>query len=296
MEVSGMNDNIKIEEIDRRSNLTRREFVDEYQRPNKPVIFTDLTKDWIAREKYTLDYFRSEHGDRVAHIEGTPYKLGDYIDLLEKATVDNPAPYPCKLDLREDFKDLVKDVQPRPAVMYPDRTHSKLIPRRFVGGLADLEIFFGGPGSKFPYLHYDYLGLYAFIHQMHGDKEFTVYAPDQQEFLYVKKDEPWISEMENHQSPDLEKYPLYAQAKGIKFVAHAGETLFIPKLWYHTARSLTPTISVASDQLCHFNWDIFVKECTEHSRRSPLKAVLAKATLIAAGLALDIKERLQGGL
>ncbi len=291
-----MNDNIKIEEIDRRSGLTRREFVDEYQRPNKPVIFTDLTKDWIAREKYTLDYFRSEHGDRVAHIEGKPYKLADYIDLLKKATVENPAPYPCKLDLREDFKDLVKDVQPRPTVMYPDRTHSKLIPRRFVGGLADLEIFFGGPGSKFPYLHYDYLGLYAFIHQMHGDKEFTVYAPDQQEFLYVKKDEPWISEMENHQSPDLEKYPLYAQAQGIKFVAHAGETLFIPKLWYHTARSLTPTISVASDQLCHFNWDIFVKECTQHSHRSPLKAVLAKATLIAAGLALDVKESLQGGL
>ena len=104
-----MSDNIKIEEIDRRSGLTRRAFVDEYQRPNKPVIFTDLTKDWIAREKYTLDYFRSEHGDRVAHIEGKPYKLADYIDLLKKATVENPAPYPCKLDLREDFKDLVKD-------------------------------------------------------------------------------------------------------------------------------------------------------------------------------------------
>ena len=50
--------------------------------------------------------------------------------------------------------------------------------------LYDLEIFFGGPGGEFPYLHYDFLGLYAYINQIYGEKEFTIFPPEQQKYLY----------------------------------------------------------------------------------------------------------------
>ncbi len=281
--------------VERRAGLTRREFVREFVRPNRPVVFTDLTRGWRATGNYTPEYFRERVGDRTVYIDGKEYKLGEFITRLLASTEDNPAPYPCKLDLRGDFAELVPDVQPRPAVMNPDRTHSVLIPKRILRGLADLEIFLGGPGAKFPYLHYDYMGFYAFIHQMYGQKEFTVYSPEQAPYLYVNRETPWISDMENHQNPDLARYPLYKNAKPQRVVVGPGETMYIPQKWYHTARSLTPTISVASDQLCHFNWELFVTECTGFRKHSVAKVAVLRAYLRCAGVVLDVKEALSGG-
>lgn len=280
--------------IERRAGLSRREFVESYVKPNRPVVFTDLTRDWPALGLFTPEYFRDRHGTRTVHVAGKPYRLGAFIDLLLASTEDQPAPYPCKLDLRKEFADLAPCVHPRPDVMNPDRTHSRWIPRRALRGLADLEIFLGGPGASFPYLHYDYMGLYAFIHQIFGQKEFTVYAPEDAPYLYINPEAPWMSTMENHQQPDLARYPLYAKSSPARVVVGPGETMYIPQRWYHTARSLTPTISVASDELCRFNRNLFVEESTGFSRNSPAKAFALRLYLRAAGLALTLAENARG--
>ena len=36
------------------TNLTTSEFVERYEKNNKPVIITDTQADWPAREKWTL--------------------------------------------------------------------------------------------------------------------------------------------------------------------------------------------------------------------------------------------------
>ena len=143
------------------------------------------------------------------------------------------------------------------------------LPKRYLDGLYDLEVFIGGPGGEFPYLHYDYLGLFAYINMVVGSKEFTIYPPDQEPLLYVNPEVPWISTVENHHQPDLAKYPLLAQTRPIKVVLTAGETLFIPSGWWHTARSLTPSISVAFDQLCSSNWRFFTRDCCRASAWTP---------------------------
>ena len=159
----------------------------------------------------------------------------------------------------------------------------------FFDGLYDLEIFLGGPGGEFPYLHYDYLGLFAYINMIVGEKEFTVYSPDQEPYLYVNPETGWTSTIENHHNPDLEKYPLLAKTRPIKAVLKAGETLFIPSGWWHTARSLTPSISIAFDQLCSSNWSFFVQAIACWLRRcGRLKlalswAILARDWVVARG-------------
>lgn len=215
-------------QIDRRTGLTHSEFVNEYRNPNKPVIFTDISKNWQGTAKFTPEYFKENFGDREVEISGKHYLLGEFIDLLMYSTKEKPAPYPCKLNVRDDFADLASDIQPRPRLAQPDRTHSPLIPRNVLSGLDDLAIFIGGPGGEFPYLHYDYLGLYAYINQIYGEKEFTIFPPDQKAYLYPKKDAPWQSEIENHHQPDLKKYPRFANATPTKLVVQPGETLFIP--------------------------------------------------------------------
>jgi len=278
--------------IERRAGLTSEEFIRRYRDPMRPVILTDATKDWPALGKFRFEYFKKDLGNREVIIGNKKYRLGEFIDLLLGSTSDKPAPYPCKLNLRDEFADLVPDVSPRFALANPNRVGSPLLMKRFLEGLYDMEVFLGGPGGEFPYLHYDFLGLFAYINMIVGEKEFTIYSPEQEPYLYVDPETSWISQVENHHQPDLNKYPLLAKTRPVKIVLKASETLFIPSGWWHTARSLSPSISVAFDQLCASNWSFFTQDCCR--TRKGLKAALARGVLGIAGGLLTIHERLAG--
>ncbi len=257
------------------------------------MILTDATKGWPALAKFTFDFFKNQVGERPVTIGKKKYRLGEFIDVLLASSLENPAPYPCKLNLRAEFADLAADA-PRYDLANPDRVHSPLLQRRFLDGLYDLEVFIGGPGGEFPYLHYDYLGLFAYINMIVGEKEFTIYAPHEEPYLYVNPDTGWTSTVENHHQPDLNKYPLLTKTHPVKVVLTAGETLFIPSGWWHTARSLTPSISVAFDQLCSSNWSFFVRDCCR-ARPGRFKTLATRMLLTAVGGLLSVKERLTGG-
>jgi len=248
-----------------------------------PVIFTDASDVWPIRRCATPDYFRSVHGAHRVRVLGKDCTLAQLIERLQRATPDDPGPYPCKFEIATDFHELLGDVTPRLRCSLPDRQLNPLIPQRLFSGVNNLEIFFGGPGGRFPYLHFDVLHLHAWITQLHGDKEFTLYAPDQAEFLYVNPDIPWQSAMRGHHNPDLTRYPLFAAARAQKVVLHAGETLFLPCGWWHTARSLGMTISIAFDQLGADNWSDFLADIAAQRRR---ERHFAGGLLLAAYLRL----------
>ena len=42
---------------------------------------------------------------------------------------------------------------------------------------------------------------------------------------------PWIPI--DPLKPDLERYPMYRDARPVTVTVHAGETLYLPSLWYH---------------------------------------------------------------
>jgi hypothetical protein len=194
------------------------------------------------------------------------------------------------------FRELVPEVTPRFAYSLPDRQANRLVPQSLFSGVNNLEIFFGGPGGEFPYLHYDVMRLHAWITQLHGDKEFTLYAPDQEHLLYVNPDMPWQSGIRNHHHPDYEQYPLFREAKRQSVVLHAGDTLFLPCGWWHTARSLNMTISVAFDSLGPDNWPDFIGDVSAEQRRNgkPLKALALSLYLHSLGPLFAVAEALFG--
>ncbi len=51
--------------IDRRSGLSRSEFVAGYASKSLPVILTDATAHWPARKKWSFDYFASRFFDKT---------------------------------------------------------------------------------------------------------------------------------------------------------------------------------------------------------------------------------------
>ena len=261
-----------------------------------PVIFTDASRDWPLRRCATPEYFRRVYGAHRVRALGHECTLAELIERLERATPDDPGPYPCKFEIAKSFRDLLPQVTPRFACSLPDRQGNRLIPQRLFDEVNNLEIFFGGAGGRFPYLHYDVMHLHAWIAQLCGDKEFTLYAPDQEPFLYVNPRLPWQSSVRNHYAPDFERYPLLRKARAQRIVLHAGETLFVPAGWWHTARSLTFTISVAFDQLAADNWKAFVGDVVDdlHRHGSPRKARLLGIYLRSIGPLLRAYEFLGG--
>ncbi len=277
--------------VQKKYGLTYEQFASQHLFANVPVVLGDACESWAAKEKFTPEFFKSTYGDRKVNVEGQVFKLGDYIDLMAVSTEENPAPYPCKLQLDSDYPELVPDVTPRFKFALPDRCHSKLMPGAMLGGAETLEVFFGSPGGQFPYVHYDYMCLHAYITQLYGIKEFTVIPPSQTPYVYPKPDNQWVSEIPDIRTTDLAQFPLFAQATPLTFTIGPGETLFIPCGWWHTARSVTSTISVALDCLNASNWQNFRQEVAVNlGRRKPLKGKVAQAYLAVLGNVLSASE------
>ena len=278
--------------VERRSNLSDAEFRTHYLAPRRPLVLTDAAREWPIRGRGTPDYFRRVYGDHRVRVLGQDCRLADLIEQLERATPDKPGPYPCKYEIARDFRELLREVEPRFGYSLPDRQDSALIPRRLFEGVNNLEIFFGGSGGKFPYLHYDVMHLHAWITQLHGDKEFVLYAPGQEQYLYVNPELPWQSSIRNHHNPDFTRYPEFRKARAQTVVLHPGETLFLPCGWWHTARSLSLTISIAFDQLGPDNWNDFVADVLAQKRRErrAVSAVVLGAYLRLIGPLLSLAE------
>lgn len=278
--------------VEKKYRMSYDEFAKDHLFANYPVVIGDACEAWAAKNKFTPQFFRERYSDREVIIAGKTYNFGEYIDWMLTGNEENPAPYPCTLQIERDYPELLPDVLPRLKYAQPDRIQSRLLPNRLLSGANTLELFFGSPGAQFPYVHYDYMSLHAYITQLYGYKEFTVIPPDQTAYVYPKPDNAWVSEVNDIWNPDLEKYPLFAKATPVKFVVGPGETLFIPCGWWHTARSLTPTISVALDCLNASNWKNFMQEVdTNMSQRRPVLAKAVQTYLSVLGGVLGTFER-----
>jgi histone arginine demethylase JMJD6 len=279
--------------LEKKYGLSYEEFAEKHLFANYPVVIGDACKDWPAKEKFTPQFFKDNFGSREVKVQGKVFRLGDFIDLMMTSTKENPAPYPCKLQIERDYPELIADVSPRFKFALPDRINSKILPHGFIGGADTLEIFLGSPGGQFPYMHYDYMCLHAFITQLYGEKEFTVVPPSQTEYVYPDPNNTWVSLIDNQRQPDLNKFPLWSKATPLTFVVGPGETMFIPCGWWHTAHSLTPTISVALDCLNASNWKNFTGEVDiMMSRNNKAKAMAAALFLNVLGGVFSTTEKL----
>jgi hypothetical protein len=277
--------------IERVSGLDLATFVACYRKPRRPVILTDALHDWRACKSFTPEYFLREHADRPVKVRGRDQRLGDVLEQQLASSTEHPGPYPCTL---AEFTGLLDDLSPRFAASLPSRHAHPWLPKALFDWVNHLEIFFGGPGGEFPRLHYDYLHMHAWIAQVHGDKEFTLYEPGQESLLYVDPGKPWLSLAEHAPRPDPERYPLLAEARYHTVVLHAGEALFMPCGTWHTARCLNMGITVAFDQLCADNWQDFIRDACAAERRAgrPARARWLRAYLQALGPLLSLAESL----
>jgi len=245
--------------VDRRTNLSDAEFMNEYVKPSRPVVLTDAAKDWKAMKKLTPEFFKSNYAHIDKNINGVIYNMGDFIDMMLTSTAENPAPYPYNFDVEKVFPELMADFLPEIIYGSIDRINHKLMPRTLLNGTTVYEIFLGGNGSSFPFLHFDALYMHTQITQVYGSKDFIMYPPDQTPNMYPYPDNPKFSQV-NFLDPDYEKFPLFKEAVPIEFTLQEGETLLFPSGWWHTTKITEPCISLGRAQLNGNNWDNFIND------------------------------------
>lgn len=218
---------MELHPVDRRSGLTRETFAKEYLEPLKPVVFTDLTAQWPAVKKWTIEYFKDKYGDLTVPVvsnnfsrPGKGYMAADmhitfreYLEILESGPSDLriflwnifwKAP-----ELREDFS----------------------IPNIMDGFVNEIPfMFFGCEGSRVA-LHFDVDMSHVFLNQIYGRKRVILFSPEQSRHLYRL---PFtVASHVNVLSPDLEKFPALQYVKGVEVILDPGDTLFIPRGYWH---------------------------------------------------------------
>ena len=214
-------------QIERRTGLTREAFIEEYLKPKRPVVFTDLSKDWPATQKWTFEYLKQHHGDLDVPVVGPDFhkpgpnymkshltmKFGDYLDMIQKG----PTEYRIFLwNVMDYAPDLVNDVS-NPTIC---------------DGWVDRYpfMFFGGAGAVTG-LHYDIDCSNVFHTHFWTRKHIVLFDQSQSELLYQH---PYtVQSHVNPLKPDYERYPALHKAKGYETILTHGETLFIPSLWWH---------------------------------------------------------------
>ncbi len=213
--------------IDRRTGLTREEFTEQYLKPKKPVVFTDLAKDWPAINKWTFDFFRENYGQLEVPVIGPDYhkpgpnymkagltmKFGEYLDLIQQGPTDRRI---FLWNVLDHARELTADVR-NPTIC---------------DGWVDNYpfMFFGGAGAVTS-LHYDIDCSHVFHTHFWTRKHIVLFDQAQNPFLY--KHPYTVQSHVNPLKPDFEKYPALQKATGHETILQHGETLFIPSMWWH---------------------------------------------------------------
>ncbi len=282
-------------EIDRHewSQLGCERYVREYVDPLKPVVITGAFEHWNARRKWTFDFFRDRYGDLPFEVDGRMLSMAQLIEEVTASTPEAPAPYLRNYLVRKLPEALQADIAPMPACTRPNWLEHPFISAHT--SLTATELYIGGRGARFPVLHYDGLHTHAFLMQIQGVKEYVGFAPDQTPYMYVKggtgssdvsqiSEQPNISEINDLENWDVNRFALFEKAQGVRFTLHPGETLFMPAGWWHTARILSPSITVSINGANAANWSDFRKDfCRYYMPGHRMPPWLANTYLLFVG-------------
>jgi ribosomal protein L16 Arg81 hydroxylase len=143
------------------------------------------------------------------------------------------------------------------------------------------ELLFGQAGSFSPILHFDTLGLHAFILQIYGRKTVYLAPAFETANLYQNPRTPNLSLVPIN--GDLTEYPLVERVKAYRADLGPGDLLFIPAGWWHGAVNPVISIAVTINSINNTNWTRFSREWTRKRNLTGSKRAIARLILAACG-------------
>ena len=243
--------------IERRSRLSRKEFLSEYYAKNTPVILTEMMDNWPAMSKWSPQYLKENYGKVQVEIQAErnsdpnyeincnnlkqTVTMSEYVDRVTRDGTSNDYYMVANnrnLE-REELKGLMDDIEMFPEFLDASNTSSRVF-------------FWFGPAGTITPLHHDPVNL--MMAHLYGRKQWKIISPEQTPMLYNYVGVFSKVDLEN---PDYKKYPLFENVKIIDVVLEPGEVIFIPVGWWHHVKALDPSIAVSFTNFVfpnQYNW------------------------------------------
>ena len=222
--------------------ISPEDFKKNYIDPRRPLVIKGLTKDWPAREKWSLDYLKQIAGDfevplydnskadpsKPINAAAAHMKFSDYIDLIQREPTE----------LRIFLFNLFKKV--------PDLINDVKIPKDLMGGFIESmpATFFGGSNSV-TFLHYDIDLPHIFHTHFGGRKHVILFDYKWKDRLYCLPNATYALEDYKVDNPDFEKFPALNGVEGYEVFLEHGDTLFMPIGMWHWMKYLDGSFSLS---------------------------------------------------
>ncbi len=232
---------LNLRHIERVKSISKPDFIQNYVKPQVPVVIENLVDDWPAVSKWNFDYIKQKVGDKVVPLYddrpvdykdgfNEPHatmKMSEYIALLQK----EPTKYRIFLyNVLKEVPELQEDFD------FPD------IGLRLMKSLPML--FFGGEGSH-TFMHYD-IDLANILHfHFQGKKECILYPNGEKKHLYKVPHSLITHESIDFSNPDFDRWPALKNASGYKTELEHGNVLYMPEGYWHYMRYITPGFSMS---------------------------------------------------
>jgi hypothetical protein len=226
---------MQLKPVEKVASIDPETFKRDYYEPAKPLVITDLSKSWAARDRWNWDYFKAVVGDKEVGLYNntksdayTPinkaddYKtFGEYVDMIKKG----PAGWRIFLfNIFDHAPQLTEDFTWPEHLM---KGFVKKYPMLFVGGETSIT-----------HMHFD-IDLSNILHtQFAGRKRVLLFPYEEQYKLYRKPFEVLSLADFSHYNlqedkPDYESFPALKLAKGYEVILEHGDTLFMPAGYWH---------------------------------------------------------------
>jgi len=232
-------------EVERRTGVSQKEFLDRYYSQNTPVLMTDSCDRWPAQSLWDADYLVGKLGSTEVEVmagrESDPdYEINanqhrfmmpfdEYVGKIKSEARSNDTylvannkllATEAALPLWDDFT-----LDERYLAPDPKRTHAFL--------------WLGPAGTVTP-LHHDSVNV--LFNQVDGWKH-VILVPSL-EIHRVYNNLAVYSQVDPLR-PDLDQFPLFADAQQLHLDVGPGQTLFIPAGWWHHVEATEASISIS---------------------------------------------------
>ena len=232
-------------DVDRRTGVGQKEFLDRYYSQNTPVLMTDSCDQWPALSLWNPPYLAETLGsvevEVMAGRESDPdYEINankhrfmmpfdEFVAKIEGASRSNDTYLVAnnKLLATEAALPLWDDFTLDERYLVPDPQRNQAF------------LWFGPAGTVTP-LHHDVINV--LFNQVDGWKHFILIPSLEVHRVYNNLA---VYSAVDPLKPDLEHYPLFAGAQQIHLDVGPGQTLFIPAGWWHHVEATEASISIS---------------------------------------------------
>jgi hypothetical protein len=230
-------------EIDRVHDISQEEFISQYLRKNRAVIFSGQAKDWACCQKWSFEYFSQTAGSENVLIVGAPGLTQPInqtevdVEILKVKELVRDIQVGGEKYLR--FSPLVEKNKSLAADLNFEWLTSMRGPRTFA---RTFYLFLGGKGRK-TYLHSDQpCNLFV---QVTGEKRWVLYDVEDAPLVYpVLTNSAYVNSAITNENFDHEKFPLFRYAKPLIAHLKPGDILYVPPYMWHQVENLTESIAV----------------------------------------------------